>query len=311
MDKVRALRIFRQVALDDGFAAAARSLGISRPSVSNAISQLEGDLGVELFARTTRMIHITDAGRRYLERVALVLEELDQAESDLKGDGGPPRGRLNVCAATAFGAEYVAPATASFLKKYPEVQVALRFTDDEVDPVTQQIDLALRIAPAMTEWTTPARAIAPLRRVLVASRSYLKRRGAVRELSDLRRHECLIHERDADGTLWRFLGPGARTVRVRGPLKTDSMMALRTAALNGVGVAAAPLYMVSADLIDQRLLRVLPSLELEPYSLFAVFPPGGRPSPKAALFLQHLIEGIGSPPHWERVAEPERPRLAG
>jgi DNA-binding transcriptional LysR family regulator len=311
MDKVQALRIYKAVALEGSFAAAARALAISRPSVSNAVRQLEDDLGVQLIARTTRALRLTDAGRRYLERIGVVLNELDQAEGDLRGTGGVRCRRLRVTAPCSFGASYVAPMTADFLHRHADMQVDLHLTDEAVDLLKSPTDIALRLASWRDNQTTKVHPVAQIRRILVASKRYLRRSGQVKELRDLRRHECLIDARNDSGSCWRFAQADSNEIRVQGSLRADSLSALRTAALNGLGIAALPIYLVAEDLEADRLTRVLSGYELEPQTLFAEFPPGGSKSPLAALFLDHVIAGIGSPPQWERSLESDRPRLAG
>lgn len=311
MDKVQALRIYKAVALEGSFAAAARALAISRPSVSNAVRQLEDDLGVQLIARTTRALRLTDAGRRYLERIGVVLNELDQAEGDLRGTGGVRCRRLRVTAPSSFGAQYVAPVTADFLHHHADMQVDLHLTDEVVDLLTTPTDLALRLTSWGETQKTKVQPVAHIRRILVASKRYLRRSCEVKKLRDLRRHECLLDARNDSGARWRFAQAGSDEIQVQGSLRADSLSALRTAALNGLGIAALPIYMVAEDLEAERLTRVLSGYELEPQTLFAEFPPGGSKSPLAALFLDQLIAGIGSPPRWERLMAGDRPRLVG
>jgi len=311
MDKVQALWIYKAVALEGSFAAAARALAISCPSVSNAVRQLEDGLGVQLIARTTRSLKLTEAGRRYLERIGVVLNELDQAEGDLRGTGGVRSRRLGVTVPSSFGALLVAPRTADFLHRHTDMQVDLHLTDEAVDLLKSPTDIALRLASWRDNQTTKVHPVAHIRRILVASKSYVRRSGQVKELRDLRRHECLIDGRNEGGSRWRFAQADSDEIRVQGSLRADSLSALRAAALNGLGIAALPIYLVAEDLKADRLTRVLSGYDLEAQTLFAEFPPGGSKSPLAALFLDHLIAGIGSPPHWERLMAGDRPRLVG
>ena len=145
MDKLRAIECFIAVAEASSFSEAARRLGISAPSITRLINDLEEDLGVLLLHRTTRAVSLTEVGRSYLEDARSVLGELQTADDAAKGAHGSPQGTLRITASTMFGALHVAPIITTFLDRHPDVMVDALFLDRVVNIVDEDYDIAIRI----------------------------------------------------------------------------------------------------------------------------------------------------------------------
>ena len=145
MDRIDAMQAFVTVADLQGFAPAARKLGLSPSGVTRLIAALEERLGARLLQRTTRSVTLTDAGARYLERARRILGDVEEAESAAEGERTRPGGRLVVSAPNGFGRLHVSPVVSAYLKRYPEVSADLRLSDRMINLVEEGVDLAVRI----------------------------------------------------------------------------------------------------------------------------------------------------------------------
>src|SRR3978361_2163303 len=176
MDRLDAMQAFVAVADLRGFAPAARKLGLSPSGVTRMIAALEDRLGARLVQRTTRQVALTDVGARYLERVRRILADVEEAEGSAEGERTRPIGRLVVSAPIGFGRLHVSPVMSHYLARYPEVTAELRLTDRMINLVEDGVDLAVRIGH-LPDSTLVARHVGEMRRIVVASKEYLKRCG--------------------------------------------------------------------------------------------------------------------------------------
>jgi DNA-binding transcriptional LysR family regulator len=170
MDRLDAMQAFVAVADLQGFAPAARKLGLSPSGVTRLIAALEDRLGARLLQRTTRKVALTDVGTRYLERVRRILADVEEAEASAEGERTRPSGRLVVSAPIGFGRLHVSPVMSHYLARYPEVTAELRLTDRTVNLVEDGVDLAVRIGH-LPDSTLVARHVGEMRRIVVASNS--------------------------------------------------------------------------------------------------------------------------------------------
>src|ERR1700748_1407181 len=176
MDRFDAMQAFVAVADSQGFAPAARKLGLSPSAVTRLVAALEDRLRAPLLQRTTRSVTLTDVGTRYLERARRILADVEEAESSAEGERVKPSGRLVVSAPNGFGRLHVSPMMARYLARYPEVSAELRLSDRMINLVEDGVDLAVRIGH-LPDSTLVARHVGEMRRIVVASDAYLKRRG--------------------------------------------------------------------------------------------------------------------------------------
>jgi DNA-binding transcriptional LysR family regulator len=174
MDVLAGMRTFRAVAQAGSFAGAARSLTITTAWASKLVAQLEQHLSVQLLARTTRRLSLTDAGHLYLERCVRLLDDLEEAERSVGNLQAAPRGRLRVSAPMSFGLLQLAPLLPGFCKSFPEVEVDITFNDRMVDLVDEGIDLAVRIGARLDDSALVVRKLAVGERVVCAAPQYLR-----------------------------------------------------------------------------------------------------------------------------------------
>src|SRR5882757_3871330 len=190
MDRIDAMQAFVAVADLQGFAPAARKLGLSPSAVTRLIAALEERLGARLLQRTTRQVTLTDAGSRYLERARRILADVEEAENSVEAERTRPEGQLVISAPFGFGRLHVAPVVSAYLKRYPEVSIDLRLSDRRINLVEDGVDLAVRIGH-LPDSTLVARHVGQMRRVVVASAGYLKRRGEPKRPADLASHDTI------------------------------------------------------------------------------------------------------------------------
>jgi DNA-binding transcriptional LysR family regulator len=257
------LKTFVEVVQQGSFAGAARALDMDPSAVTRAVSALEAVLGTRLLQRTTRKIALTEAGAGYLERVKPLLEELERAGEELQSASGQVRGTVRVTASVAYGQTVLVPLLPQLHAQHPELQIDLVLSDAVVDLVSERIDVALRLGPAVDSSLVGLR-LAPVRPRVVASPAYLKRHGRPRLPQDLAQCDCLRFSLPVYRTQWSFRAPGGpvETVAVRGWLVMSTALALHRAALDGLGPALLADWLVGPDLAAGRLVDLFPALDV-------------------------------------------------
>lgn len=293
MDVLAGMRTFRAVTDAGSFSAAARSLAITTAWASKLVSQLEEHLGVQLLVRTTRRLSLTDAGHLYLERCVRLLGDLEEAERSVGRLQEAPRGRLRVAAPMSFGLLRLAPLLPDFQRRFPEVELDVLLNDRRIDLVEEGIDVAVRIGASLDDSTLVARKLGTGERIVCAAPSYLRAQGTPRHPRELAGHRCLRYSVQAAPGTWEFDGPeGHVTIEVRGPLQVNNSIALRTAAVAGVGIILAPDFVVAEELRARTLRRLLAGWKPSGYRVFAVSPPTRFATPKARAFVELLARAL-------------------
>jgi len=272
MDRVEAMTAFVAVAERNGFAPAARALGLSPSAVTRLVAGLEARLGVRLLQRTTRAVSLTDPGARFLESARRILADLEEAERLTESEQAVPTGRLVVTAPQMFGRLHVAPLICDFMQSHPQVVGELQLNDRIVNLVEEGIDLALRIGH-LDDSSDVARRMGATRRVVVASAGYLDRAGAPACPEDLARHRTIACTPLAPAERWRF-GPAAspRQVAVAPSFVTNSVEAALWHAGNGGGLVQVLGYQVADQVRAGAMRIVLEAFEPEPLPIHFVFP---------------------------------------
>ena len=266
------------------FSAAAQALGVSKATVSKAISRLEASLATPLFHRTSRRLTLTEGGRSLAERAQRILAEAQQAEEAARESATRPAGLVRLAAPMTFGLRHIAPAVADFLIEQPDIQVDLRLSDARVDIVAEGIDVALRIAD-LPDSSLRARRVRSVTTHCVAAPSYLAARGTPRHPAELGEHDCFAYT-NVPRQVWRFRSPADEEVAVRpeGRLRADSGEAMLPALCAGLGVCALPDFIVDDDIAAGRLVVLLPEWSMPPIGMHLLTPPGEiRPARVEAL----------------------------
>jgi DNA-binding transcriptional LysR family regulator len=283
------MAVFAAVARLAGFSAAARELGLSKSAASKAVARLEARLGTRLLQRTTRRVTLTEAGRALEARAARMLEEAGAGAEAVAALAARPLGTLRVNGPVALGETFLAPALPELLARHPGLRVELTLEDRLVDAAAGGWDVVVRIAP-LADSPLALRKLAPSRIVLVGAPAYLEGRGTPRSPEDLREHACLHYTLVSRSEEWRFRGGrGAVSVPTAGPLDANHGLAMKAAALGGLGLALLPEFMVAAEVRDRRLVELLAPWALpRPTWIHALYARGRPTPPKVKVFLEHL-----------------------
>ncbi|MCC5883390.1 MAG: LysR family transcriptional regulator [Halomonas sp.] len=270
------------------FAAAARQLHVSNSHISRQVAQLEQELGLPLLYRTTRQIHLTDAGERYYARCRELLDGFREAESALQSLQERPHGILQLSCATTFGELFIAPLVNDFLNLHPQLEMRLHLTNRQVDVIDEGYDVVIRMG-TLQDSSLVARRLCERREFVVGSPDYFQSVSQPHSVAELAHHRCLIGTRD----LWRFDIEGLhREVRVHGHWQANSGPALLDAARKGLGLTQLPDYYVMPFLASGELTAVLTRFQCHDAGVWAVMPRHRQHAAKVRQFVDYLVEHL-------------------
>jgi len=298
MDLLRAIKAFSQVVDSKSFVKAAERLDLSTTAISKYVADLERHLQTRLLQRTTRRLGLTETGRAFHERCVQILAELEEAEREAAQEAIVPRGTIRLTTSVNFGTHQVTPAIAAFLARHAEVKFDVSLSDRIVDIVEEGFDVAIRIGGTGGQ-NLVARKLGEARLIACASPDYIARHGAPATPEDLVRHNCLTYEyalRDA----WAFRDAAGRdrTVRVGGRLNSNNGDLNAAAAVQGVGIALEPEFIVGSELKRGTLVPVLASFEAPASPIYAVYPSRRFLPAKVRAFVDFLVERVTGAKGW-------------
>ncbi len=296
MDRIDAMQAFVAVADLQGFAPAARKLRLSPSGVTRLIAALEDRLGARLLQRTTRSVTLTDAGSRYLERARRILADVEEAESAAEGERTRPSGRLVVSAPIGFGRLHVSPLMSAYLTRYQDVAGELRLEDRMVSLVEDGVDLAVRIGE-LADSSLVARHVGEMRRIVVASSGYLRKRGEPKTPADIAAHDTIQFGATAGLADWRFAGDGSEVrVAIAPRFSTNSADAAVQYAEQGGGLTRVLAYQAADAIKHGRVKVVLEKYELPAMPIHIVYPTSRLLSAKVRTFIDLVAETANW--HW-------------
>jgi len=283
------LRIFVRVVEDGSFTAAARTLDLPKSSVSRSLTALEKALGVRLLQRSTRAMHLTDAGQQYFAQVRPALAALADSSAAVRSRGVEPRGVVRASFPPGTD-ELVTGVVARFQKRYPLVRLDLSFSSGHADLVAEGFDFALR-GGVLKDSSLVVRRIQETALGLFASPSYLRRRGTPRTLAELAKHDCISFNQGGGRAWWSMSGPGGAeaSVEVTCTLNTDLLPFAARAAAHGLGIALLP---EETTVLLGTLVRVLPRYQQRGNTLSIVSPSRAFESRAVTLFKDALADEL-------------------
>ena len=257
--EIRTLELFAAVARRGSFAAVAKEMDVDPSSISRAIGDLEAELGLRLFQRTTRSMTLTEAGALYLGRIEPLIEELSDAREAATQVSGSPRGLLRLTASVTFGQVRIVPLLPAFRASYPDIEIECLFTDANLDLVSERIDVAVRLAPVV-EGDLIAAKLMDTRYRVVASPAYLAAHPALKSPFDLQGHRVLLFNLRPYRARWLFRDKQGReeSVPISGDITLAPAGSLLSAALLGLGPALLPDWLVDAAIAKGDLVEVFP-----------------------------------------------------
>ncbi|WP_438397093.1 LysR substrate-binding domain-containing protein [Caballeronia sp. DA-9] len=297
-DRFLSMYVFACVARAGSFSGAARELGMSQPSVSRIVSELERRVGAALLTRTTRAVTLTEAGWGYLERAEAILVAVDEADHAARGSG-ELRGLLRVAMSTSFAIRAILPALSRFTDAHPALRVEFVLADHRQDLVSGSVDLAVRIGPLADSTNAVARKLAVTPRVLAASRAYLAKTGTPDTPDDLSRHALILGPAGRGPDAWTFSKDGGTTsVRMKARFVLNSNEAAVAAALAGLGIVSSGLLGCAEELKNGTLLRVLSGWDIGSGDIHVILPAGRAAKPSARAFADFVAsEFVDSTPN--------------
>lgn len=292
MDRFKTLESFVAVARSGSYSRAANQLGVSRALLSRRIIELETRLGVRLFNRNTHRLSMTEAGMSYFTDCQGVLENLEAAERSLLERRTVPSGKLRVLTSQTFGISQLGAATASFMRRYPEIDVFVMtsyLSHMAMDLVGGGYDLALR-TNALSDSSLIARKIAPLKWFLVAAPSYLEEHGTPAAMDDLINHRCIVTGNEPINR-WQLESPaGTETAKITGIPVSNLTSITHDAALEGLGIAMLPEYCIAKNLLAGRLVRLFPEHRARDRWIYGIYLKERTLPLKTRLFIEFLTE---------------------
>lgn len=294
------LTTFAKVAERASVTAAARDLNLSKATVSKQIAELEQKLGVLLFARTTRLFSLTDAGQRAYARAQRIMEEAAALADEARETREVPRGNLKIAAPQAFARLWLADLLPEFIRAYPEISLEFGVDERTVDMVADNFDVAIRIG-TMPDSSFLARKLAPVRLLTVAAPAYWQERGKPRRPEDLAMHCCFRYTNTPNHSLWRYVDGEGNDLRVRvqGPITINGGEIEMPALREGLGVAYLPDFLVCEDLRAGRLERALEDWRSPELTLHLLSPPGRGKPKRLEVFADFMVKKFGGrPPPW-------------
>jgi DNA-binding transcriptional LysR family regulator len=292
MDHMSGMVIFTRAAETLSFAEAGRQLGLSSSAIGKAVARLETRLAVRLFHRSTRSVRLTPEGELFLARCQRILNEIEEAESELAISREKPAGRLRV--SIPLVGTLLMPVLSGFMRNYPDVQLDIDFSDRMVDVIEDGFDVVLRTGDAVDSQLT-MRTLGHYSHVIVGSPAYLARHGTPATPEELVAHACLQHRFSRTGRLrvWAFTRDGARfDVELPSTAIATAVEPLIALAEQGLGLTNAPDFAVRAQLANGSLVTVLREFTNDRIPFNALWPSGRMTPPKVRAFVDFLNQHL-------------------
>ncbi|WP_445336186.1 LysR family transcriptional regulator [Citrobacter koseri] len=303
MNYFAAIRTFVSAAELKSFSAAAKELNIETSTISRHVADLEEDLHIALFNRSTRGLTLTEAGRLFYSHATRLLAQWEEAKNSTSALNKRPAGMLRISVPSAFGRLHVMPFVEEFPHRHPEISLDMTFNDDVQDLIESRIDLSIRIG-ILPESTMHARKLAPQKRYAWASPEWIARHSP----TDLGPGQQMLMFSRLHGEGWyaRKEGTGDEWARIAVNYRfiANDSEALLYACRNGSGIAVLPDWLVCNDLQERRLQRVFPEWEFSMLraetAIWIVYPRKRIVSSKVRSFIDFLVEKTGAPPRWQQ-----------
>lgn len=286
--------IFACVVEHRTFTGAAEALGLSKATISKAITRLETQVGAPLFHRSTRRLSLTESGAKLVEHARAILAEGHAAEEAARDEALEPVGLVRLAAPMSFGLSHVGPVVAEFLCEYRSISIDMHLSDAKVDLIGEGFDIGLRIA-ALPDSSLRARKLRDVKTHIVAAPSYLERAGTPRHPAELGEHECLRYSLLTTPDHWRFInGKGEEAaVRPQGRLRANNGDVMLHSLRSGHGIAVLPDFIIDRDLAAGAVVPILRGWSVPPAALHLVTPPGRIRPKRVTALIDYLAERLG------------------
>ena len=293
MNRLDAMSLFVRVAELGSFSAAANQLGVARSVVTRQIAALEEHLGIKLMVRSTRRLSLTSAGNAYLEKCRVILELVEEAEAGVMEERLTPSGSLRVSLPLSFGLRRLVPLLLEFSETYPEISLAMDFSDRQLNLIEEGIDLSIRITSLLNPGEI-VRKLGACRLLSVAAPDYLARHGRPRHPGELDGHACLGYSPQANNRPWTFRVDGhLQSFYLPLRLQANNGDALAEAAAQGLGITVQPDFIVADLLAAGKLETLLEAFEPPELGIYAVLPSNRYMPQRVRVLIEFLSSRLG------------------
>lgn len=291
------MAVFVRIVENGSFAGAARELSLTPSAVSKILSRLEQRLSTQLLTRTTRRLALTAEGETYLLRCKDILAAIEAAEAEVSSSDISPRGHIRVATGTAVGRRQLTKLLPAFLAQYPDISVDLNISEQRIDLVAKQTDVALRTGD-LPDSSLVARKIVDAQRLICASPRYLDHHGTPERPEDLLDHNCILFSNFPHLGRWPFrTGKGVVRIQVKGNVMTDNADVALDLAIAGHGIVRMIDIHLSEPIRRGLLVPLFEAEHMdEPIPVWAVTPSGRNHIPRVRALLDFLAEQFGTPP---------------
>lgn len=307
MDKIEALRAFVRVVERRSFRVAAQDLLLPRSRVSEAVGQLERQLGVRLLARTTRKVAPTAEGEDYCRRALEIIAAVDEADAAVAG--GVPAGPLRIDVHGTFARRFLLPDLPGFIADHPDIRLHIGERDQLVDLVGEGIDCVIRVGePAISGLV--GRKLGMLGEGTFASPAYLARHGVPATPDDLAGHRVIGFVSSATREVIPLefqIDGGVRTVSLPAAVTVTAASTNAALARLGLGLIQVPRYRVERELATGELIEILPDCPPTPTPVHLLYPAGRQLSPRVRLFIEWAVDSVGRQLNAVPAGERRRP----
>ncbi|MFL0810511.1 MAG: LysR family transcriptional regulator [Agarilytica sp.] len=285
--------IFAKVAELHGISPAARALKMPKSKVSRRMAALENELEVRLLERSTRSMHVTEAGNLYLQHCRRVVEEVSSAQESINNLSDSPRGHLRIGTSTAIGQYLIAPHLGEFMQQYPEIDTAMDLNNRRVDLISEGFDLVVRVGK-LSDSNLVSKRLGSARAGLYAAPSYIKSHDKINRLEELQDHNTLVMSDANHSTQWLFEdGKGnSESIAITPMVSINDFHALRNIAAGGGGIANIPHYLVEDLVSNGQLLHILPEWQSPEIHYYVLYPSQLGLTRKARVWIDFITEKL-------------------
>ena len=283
------LKTFYEVALNKSLSKASFKLNISQSAISRQIQDLELDLNTSLFNRHQKGVRLTEQGENLFDTVNIMKISIAEFDKKLQEKKIKPSGKLTINTTVGFGANWLTPRINKFTDQYPDMNISLLFSDEEIDLSSRKADIAVRVKKP-TQANLIFKKFVNFHNHIYASSTYLQNKGIPRSISDLDKHDLICFGTGLPSPVsnidW-ILNIGKKNQKRRPKFRVNSIYGMSLAVENSAGIAALPDYMIAKK---NNLVRVLPNLEGPSYQTYFVYPESFKNDKRLEVFKNFLFD---------------------
>lgn len=301
MLKTEEIQAFVHIVEASTMTAAAELLGVAKSAISRRLSELEQQLSVELFHRTTRKLVLTESGQGFYMRCTQILNDIEEAQHAVSQAHQELNGLLRVAAPLSFGVLQLGPAIIEFQKLHPNLSFDIDFNDRQIDLIQEGFDVGIRIAN-LKDSSLIARKLATISFTVCASPAYLKQHGTPHSPEDLINHNCVTFSYLDNPSHWSFINEQGKkqTIKVPKLMQVNNGSFIHSAAIAGLGISRIPNFITYKSIASGKLIPILQDYSIPGFNAYAIYPPTRHLSQRVRQFIDFLVERFSGVPYWER-----------